>query len=1277
MKKYLLVLFLLIASVSFGQLTPIYPTSKGKLVGNWLWMGLSADSLWRLHLSQNGDSIVVNNRQVSLGGATTWTDNGNSKQTSTTDTVAANVLFAPALTSDALGRTSLYLNPNSSFFLKATDGVTETGLSGEISVPSVGLSVNMPTGNRTVTLDSNGLASTYVGLNLGTTLVPWDTIFYNTLYPPVTSSQWTTEADGIFYNGKVAVGLANVSATDSALQCTSASFTRGVKTGYDINVNGITVGKGNRSVATNTAMGVNSLQSNTTGWGNTSVGYNTLSSATTGIRNTAVGDSALTKLNTGKGNTSVGHMAGHSTTTGFSNVAIGESALYSNSTGRHSVAVGDSALYRSTGVGNTGLGSKAGYLTTSATYNLAIGFRALYSNSTTSNQMAIGDSALYSQTTTTGQNIAIGGKAMAYATSNRYCLAVGYQAMRDATSSRYNTAIGYDALRLTQSMYNTALGYQAGYNGGGGDNNTAIGYQALYTNPGGNGDNTAVGSGAMYANNTGYLNTAIGRSAMGAATSGYSNVAIGYQSLNNNTTGNSNISIGSSSLTANTTGINNVAVGHNSLTAATANSNTGIGSSALLGTTSGYSNTSVGILSLRSNTTGHNNIALGDSAGYSYTTLSNRMYLGARDSTTTGIFFNRTAAINKGYWNGKLNVKTIPYSASPALKVMAQDTVTGDVYRTAVSIPASTWTDNGSEKQTSTTDTAYATYLKAFGVLTTGINVGSQSIINETSGGMLSTSTSQTTGNGGTIAIGTLISPEVSLTAYTSFNGNAVGLDTASLYPSNGVPLNLGKSTTPFDTTFTNKLKVGGYNVTVTADCSIPLPKADGSTNGFLSSSDWTAFNNKVSSPWLTNSTDVYYTAGKVGINTSSPGTSLDVNGTITTPNLLGGTAAGSGITYTSTSGTGTAAGIAHHFKSGTNGGTSDMVILNNGKIGIGLTNPTYDFQLGPNLILEVAQDVRAANSITAGYFSGYGLVSMWGASKNTINFVCNSDNSGTDGVIRFGKNGYVSMATEFARFNDGGSLGIGTTAPSSKLHVSGTSRLGNVRADSTKVNGLFYLPNIDKDTLKRDGHILAWDSVNGKVMAQHDLKLGSGGDTITLDKVNGLRLYGTATMWDDLMFPFSTGLAGGASYPVNVPDSGYYTFVVDSTGVTKCIQYMTVQLPHRWKEGSNLYFHVHYKHETAVGTPNFIVKYRWANVGAVVQPLAWNWQRLGTTTGTTDKTHQMAYNSAGISGAGKTLSSLLFVQVYLRTTPANVNAYQFDIHYEIDSMGSKEEIIK
>jgi hypothetical protein len=68
---------------------------------------------------------------------------------------------------------------------------------------------------------------------------------------------------------------------------------------------------------------------------------------------------------------------------------------------------------------------------------------------------------------------------------------------------------------------------------------------------------------------------------------------------------------------------------------------------------------------------------------------------------------------------------------------------------------------------------------------------------------------------------------------------------------------------------------------------NISIQAASGSQNGYLSSSDWTSFNNKVSSQWVTNGSDIYYSTGKVSVGTSTIGRKLSIYSTTGDDHLL------------------------------------------------------------------------------------------------------------------------------------------------------------------------------------------------------------------------------------------------------------------------------------------------------------------------------------------------------------------------------------------------------
>ncbi|MBU2087481.1 MAG: tail fiber domain-containing protein [Gammaproteobacteria bacterium] len=127
----------------------------------------------------------------------------------------------------------------------------------------------------------------------------------------------------------------------------------------------------------NTALGINALRSNTTGYANTATGSGALISNTTGIKNTATGWGALEQNTSGSDNTVMGNEAAYVNTTGYRNTATGARALFSNSTGYDNVAVGNNALRgNTTGFENVALGRESGFANTTGSSNTFLGYSA-------------------------------------------------------------------------------------------------------------------------------------------------------------------------------------------------------------------------------------------------------------------------------------------------------------------------------------------------------------------------------------------------------------------------------------------------------------------------------------------------------------------------------------------------------------------------------------------------------------------------------------------------------------------------------------------------------------------------------------------------------------------------------------------------------------------------------------------------------------------------------------------------------------------------------------
>jgi hypothetical protein len=151
-----------------------------------------------------------------------------------------------------------------------------------------------------------------------------------------------------------------------------------IDTSGDAFLGGVRVGRGGSYVASNTTVGFEALQINSSGYNNAALGYQALRVNATGSRNTAigvtallhnvggwnntaVGFAALSEAQTANENTAVGYRAMQVTTTGRNNVALGSDALMATTTGYQNTAVGHSTLLgNTTGFGNVALGYGAG-----------------------------------------------------------------------------------------------------------------------------------------------------------------------------------------------------------------------------------------------------------------------------------------------------------------------------------------------------------------------------------------------------------------------------------------------------------------------------------------------------------------------------------------------------------------------------------------------------------------------------------------------------------------------------------------------------------------------------------------------------------------------------------------------------------------------------------------------------------------------------------------------------------------------------------------------------
>jgi hypothetical protein len=204
----------------------------------------------------------------------------------------------------------------------------------------------------------------------------------------------------------------------------------------------------------------------------------------------------------------------------------------------------------------------------------------------------------------------------------------------------------------------------------------------------------------------------------------------------------------------------------------------------------------------------------------------------------------------------------------------------------------------------------------------------------------------------------------------------------------------------------------------------------------------------------------------------------------------------------------------------------------------------------------------------------------------------------------------------------------------------------------------------------------------------------GSGGTNyLSIADDGTVTLHGTATTYDDLRVDGSRVQNSGVTAPNwAVFVGGLYTNFFEDTKTQSV--YFNVQMPHAWKQGTDMGAHVHWTTNATAPlatTVRWTIEYQWVNIGSNMN-LATN----NTTSGYTVLTNaninpdnslavgEHAITSMGtISGSGMNLSSVLVCRVYREgagsndTYTGNAALLSIDFHYEIDSFGSTTEYAK
>ena len=171
-----------------------------------------------------------------------------------------------------------------------------------------------------------------------------------------------------------------------------------------------------------------------------------------------------------------------------------------------------------------------------------------------------------------------------------------------------------------------------------------------------------------------------------------------------------------------------------------------------------------------------------------------------------------------------------------------------------------------------------------------------------------------------------------------------------------------------------------------------------------------------------------------------------------------------------------------------------------------------------------------------------------------------------------------------------------------------------------------------------------------------------------------------TEVVWDDLRTPANNAKAVPGKEAKDQAYKGGVVFKFEDNK-DQAVAF-NVQLPHKYKEGEDIEFHLHLVYPTATaGNTRWIFTYSWANIGDT-HPAETTVTTIIASPNEIDN-HQLAEIAATIDGTGKTVSSMLICSVTREGTDGtdtlgqDVYLTELDFHYPIDTIGSRQEASK
>jgi hypothetical protein len=212
-------------------------------------------------------------------------------------------------------------------------------------------------------------------------------------------------------------------------------------------------------------------------------------------------------------------------------------------------------------------------------------------------------------------------------------------------------------------------------------------------------------------------------------------------------------------------------------------------------------------------------------------------------------------------------------------------------------------------------------------------------------------------------------------------------------------------------------------------------------------------------------------------------------------------------------------------------------------------------------------------------------------------------------------------------------------------------------------------------------GFIQLTDALNGLTTFRvPGGKMGGVDDHSEFESDGTMKMVGDGTVWLDSMVPPTVFRTGGTALTLAELVGGVYAHRFDVTDVI----HFDLQFNHGIKLNSKIYPHVHLVNKDAiVGAANvtFTLNWTWANIESSFPAVTPDSNVVVSYADADALTHKVLTfdEITPVAGQGGISSILVgsLTRVNTGYTTNNIFLLGFDIHYENDTIGSREEFVK